>query len=171
MHLKTIIQIAVSLPDSITELKKTKGIGEQLAKRYGEEVIEMVREYRTKNNIENVQLPVVQDLLSYSEKEGKQIKDTKRQSLELFESGMKTKEIAQNRGLSLATIEGHLAHYVACGEVDIDSLVAKEKLDTIIATLKEKKSNKLSDIKVALGKEYSYGEIKLTLAYLECHPE
>jgi len=171
MHLKTIIQIAVSLPDSVAELKKTKGIGEQLAKRYGEEVVEMVRAYRETNNIENVQLPVVQDLLSYSEKEGKQIKDTKRQSLELFENGIKPKEIAQNRGLSLATIEGHLAHYVACGEVDIDSLVSREKLDTIIAALKEKKSKKLSDIKAALGKQYSYGEIKLTLAYLEYHPE
>ncbi|MFT5702134.1 MAG: hypothetical protein ACI8ZB_005044 [Desulforhopalus sp.] len=171
MHLKTIIQIAVNLPDSVAALKKTKGIGEQLAKRYGEEVVEMVREYREKNNIESVQLPVIQDLLSYSEQEGKQIKDTKRQSLELFEKGMKPKEIAQNRGLSLATIEGHLAHYVACGEVDIDTLVSREKLDIIVKTLKEKKTKKINDIKAALGSAYSYGEIKLALAYLEFHSE
>ena len=171
MHLKTIIQISVHLPDSITELKKTKGIGDQLAKRYGDEIVDMVREYREKNNIENVQLPVIQDLLSFSEQEGKNIKDTKRQSLELFEKGMGPKEIAKNRGLSLSTIEGHLAHYVACGEVDIDTLLAKEKLDTITTTFKDKNTKKLSDIKTALGKEYSYAEIKLALAYLECHPE
>jgi len=171
MHLKTIIQIAVNLPDSTAALIKIKGIGERLISRYGDEIVEMVREYREKNKIENVQLPVVQDLLSYSEQEGKQIKDTKRQSLELFESGMKLKEISKNRGLSLATIEGHLAHYVARGEIDIDSLVSKEKLDTIISTLKKKKTKKFSDIKTELGKDYSYGEIKLALAYLECHPE
>ena len=171
MHLKTIIQIAVNLPDSIAALQKTKGIGEKLTSRYGDEIIDMVREYREENNIENVQLPVVQDLLSYSEQEGKQIKDTKRQTLELFESGMKPKNIAGERGLSLATIEGHLAHYVASGDVDIDTLVNKEKLDTIIKTLKVKKTKKLNDIKTALGKNYSYGEIKLALAYLECHPE
>lgn len=171
MHLKTIIQIAVNLPDSIAALKKTKGIGEQLAKRYGEEVIDMVRDYREKNNIENVQLPVVQDLLSYSEQEGNQIKDTKRQSLELFEKGVRLQEIAKNRGLSVSTIEGHLAHYVACGELDIEPLVPREKLDAIVKIVKEKKSRKLSEIKATLGKEYSFGEIKLTFAYLECHPD
>ncbi|TKB07643.1 helix-turn-helix domain-containing protein [Desulforhopalus sp. IMCC35007] len=171
MHLKTIIQIAVNLPDSIAALKKIKGIGEKLTTRYGEELIDMVLEYRVKNNIETVQLPVVQDLLSFSEQEGKQIKDTKRQSLELFESGLNLQEIAQNRGLSLTTIEGHLAHYVACGEVDIDTLVAKDKLEVIISALKEKKTKKLNDIKAALGNNYSYGEIKLGLAYLECHPD
>ena len=171
MHLKTIVQIAVHLPDSIAALKKTKGIGEQLAKRYGEEVVEMVREYREKNNIENVHLPVVQDLLSFSEQEGKNIKDTKRQSLELLEQGMELKEIAKKRSLSLSTIEKHIGHYVATGEVDIATLVSQEKLETITATIKKEKSKKISVIKTALGQQYSYGEIKLTLAYLECHPE
>lgn len=171
MHLKTIIQIAVNLPDSLAALQKIKGIGERLTSRYGDEIVEMVREYREKNSIENVQLPVVQDLLSYSEQEGKQIKDTKRQSLELFESGMKIKEIAKNRGLSAATVEGHLAHYVASGDIEIENLVNREKLDTITNTLRQKKTRKLSDIKSALGTGYSYGEIKLAIAYLECHPE
>lgn len=171
MHLKTIIQIAVNLPDSIAALKSIKGIGDRLTSRYGDEIVEMVREYREKNNIENVQLPAVQDLLSFSEQEGKQIKDTKRQSLELFEGGKTITEIAKNRGLTAATIEGHLAHYVANGEIEIENLVNKEKLDTITDTLRHNKSRKLSEIKATLGSGYSYGEIKLAIAYLECHPE
>lgn len=171
MHLKTIIQVAVHLPDTLSALKGIKGIGEVLATRHGDEIIAIVRQYREKHNIETVKLPVVQDLLSYSEKKAekkdKEGKDTKTHSLELFEQGMDIKEIAEQRGLTTSTIEGHLAHFVGLGELDIHRLVTREKLDAMIATIRSMDSKKLSELKAALGSEYSYAEIKMALASLE----
>ncbi len=57
LHQKTVVQIAVHLPDSIQALKKIKGIGKRLAARYGEEIIAMVSAYRRKHGIEVVTLP------------------------------------------------------------------------------------------------------------------
>ncbi|MFV0439518.1 MAG: helix-turn-helix domain-containing protein [Desulfopila sp.] len=165
MHQKTLVQIAVRLPDSLLLLKETKGIGEKLAARYGEEIIAMVSRYRTEHNIDEVQLPVVQSPPSTQEQN--KPKDTRKLSFDMFTQGMTVEEIARERGLVLATIEGHLAHFVALGEMDIDRLVTKEKLTTMIEVIRTLKTKSLRDIKSALGEEYGYGEIKQVLAHLK----
>ncbi len=42
MHQKTLVQIAVNLPDTIPALAKLKGIGKKLAEKYGEELVALV---------------------------------------------------------------------------------------------------------------------------------
>lgn len=48
IHQKTLVQIAVRLPDTIEALRKIKGVGQRLAAKYGQELTEMVIDYRTK---------------------------------------------------------------------------------------------------------------------------
>jgi ATP-dependent DNA helicase RecQ len=70
------------------------------------------------------------------------------------------------RGLSPSTIEGHLAFYVQRGQLPIDQLIDTNKLQVIQSTIDSIGGMALSPIKEALGEEYSFGEIKMVLAYL-----
>jgi superfamily II DNA helicase RecQ len=51
LHQKVLIQIAISLPETLPDLMKIKGIGKRLAEKYGQELVEMVSEYRERHGI------------------------------------------------------------------------------------------------------------------------
>lgn len=91
--------------------------------------------------------------------------DTKEISFSLYKQGKMPEEIALERGLGLTTIETHLAHYVSLGMIPVTQFVSKEKFDKIIETSKHIEGDaKLAPIKGALGDDYSYSEIKYSLA-------
>ncbi|MES2828626.1 MAG: helix-turn-helix domain-containing protein [Bacteroidota bacterium] len=95
-------------------------------------------------------------------KEPKQ--DTKELSLELFKQGKSILEIARERKMAEGTIEGHLANYVAKGEVSGADLIGKSKLQKIKQTIKDLKSMQMNAIRDKLGRDYSFGEIKIGIA-------
>jgi hypothetical protein len=171
LHQKTLIQIVVNLPDTQKALMKIKGIGKKLMEKYGEELVEMVSHYREKNNIVEVILPKVVDT---QPKEPKKAKDpeapkteTKQLSFELFKQGLTLAQIATQRDLVLSTIESHLAYFVAKGEMAVDRLISPEKQQAIEETLQQMPGSKLSEIKMALGNDYNYGEIRFVQAHLQ----
>ncbi|PYF75996.1 helix-turn-helix domain-containing protein [Pedobacter nutrimenti] len=90
--------------------------------------------------------------------------DTKELSLQLFQQGKTISEIAQERKMAVGTIEGHLAHYVAREEISASDLIGSRKLDHILATIKELKTLQMNPIREKLGREYSFGEIKIGIA-------
>ncbi len=168
LHQKTLIQIVVNLPDTFKALMKIKGIGSKLAERYGDELVAMVSDYREKNNIVEVILPTVIEEQPQKEKAkepGTPKIDTKKLSLEFFEQGLTPAQIATERDLVLATIEGHLAHFVAKGELAVNRLLSPERLQDIEAKLQQLPDKKLSEIKLALGGDYQYGEIRIAQAH------
>ncbi len=172
LHQKTLIQIVVNLPVSLTALMKIKGIGKKLAARYGEELTAIVADYRQKNDIVAVILPEVTEASvapqESAEKQAKTPKkDTQKISLDLFEEGLTVPQIAERRSLAVATIEGHLAHFVARGELTVERLVSPEKVVSLKEQLRLLPDMKLSELKQALGNAYSYGEIKLIQAHLQ----
>jgi uncharacterized protein YpbB len=87
----------------------------------------------------------------------------------MFNNGFTIARIAQERGLVQSTIEGHLAYFVEKGKLDINKLLSPEKQQAIEKELAADHNNSLSEVKNALGTDYSYGEIKMMLAYLK-HP-
>lgn len=167
IHQKTLIQLAVALPDTLAALKKIKGIGPQALHNYGEELVALIGEYRRDHEIVEVLLPEPAISAELVGQRGKERGDTKKVSLELFHTGLALGEIAEKRGLSLATIEGHLAFWVEEGALEIGELLAPEKLHTISKTVQTMSDKTLSEIKAALGDHYTYGEIKLTKAHLK----
>ena len=76
-------------------------------------------------------------------------------------------QIAEKRSLVRATIEGHMAHWVAKGKVDIDRLVTNEKRQAIEQELTRRQGQSFSAVKQALGNHFSYGEIRLVQAHLK----
>jgi hypothetical protein len=85
------------------------------------------------------------------------------QSFQLFNEGMEIEAIAKQRGLSISTIESHLTHYVATGQIPVTRFVTEEKVVNILAVVKEINSEKLTEIKSVLGDEYSYSEIRFAI--------
>ncbi|MHA4893521.1 helix-turn-helix domain-containing protein [Pedobacter sp. PWIIR3] len=90
--------------------------------------------------------------------------DTKALSLELFKEGKNIRQIAVARKMAEGTIEGHLAHYVAKQEISGKDLIGAGKLDKIMKTIKELKSMQMNAIREKLGRDYSFGEIKIGIA-------
>ncbi len=88
-------------------------------------------------------------------------------SLQLFKEGNKIIDIAKMRGLTSATIEGHLATFITTGEIQIEDIVSKNKIEIIAKAIEENAGSTSSYIKEKLGTNYSYGEIKAVLLWKE----
>ncbi|MFW2368643.1 MAG: helix-turn-helix domain-containing protein [Desulforhopalus sp.] len=174
MHQKTLVQIAVNLPDSLSALLTIKGIGKKLAAKYGEDLVEIVSTYRTENKIDQVILPTPLDKTSENETPASATVTTKRPgiatrliSLELFEEGLVPSTIAEKRGLTVTTIENHLADCVEKSELSVDKLLPGETVQIIEQQLKKMEEAKLREIREALDGRYSYGEIRFVQAHLK----
>jgi hypothetical protein len=174
MHQKTLVQIAIHLPDTLSSLKQIKGIGTRLASKYGEDLTAIVADYRRRHGIQEVVLPEIttsppphesQVPPEKKKKKKKEKNETQKISFELFDQGLTIPQIAAQRGLAVTTIEGHLAWFVSRGELDIGRLVPKEKRQAIQQMISDMPGAPLSELKTGLGDDYSYGEIKLVLAH------
>ncbi|MCE7994477.1 MAG: AAA family ATPase [Roseivirga sp.] len=85
-------------------------------------------------------------------------------SYKLYKEGKSIEEIAKERTLVTGTIEGHLSQYIQRGELDPYEIVDKQKLDNIM-TLIGPETQGMNEIKAKLGSEYTYGDVKIALAY------
>jgi len=168
MHQKTLIQVAVTMPDNLHDLLQVKGIGPRLAEKYGKDLIGIVSDYRKENDIRDTPVAAPQPAKADDRKEKPAKVDTRQASLDLFEEGMTISQIAEQRGLADSTIEGHLAYWIEKGELDITRVLPKEKQNEISKRLAENTDGSLKSVKETLGDTYSYGEIKMVLAHL--HP-
>jgi nucleoside-triphosphatase THEP1 len=90
--------------------------------------------------------------------------DTKELSLKLLQEGKTMMEIAAERKMTVGTIEGHLAHFVATQVITAKSIIGKRKLEQILGAIRELKTLQMNAIRERLGREYSFGEIKIGLA-------
>jgi hypothetical protein len=102
---------------------------------------------------------------SPTEKKKKEPKaDTKLITFDLYNQGKDLSEIAKDRGLSVGTIETHLAYYVSTQQLDVAKLVKPNKIKNITEAVESQKTKSITTIREFLGKDYSFGEIKLVLA-------
>lgn len=158
---KSMRQMVNELPVTKNQLKQIKGVGEVKLANYGDELLELITTYCKEYNIKT-------DTKRRVLKEPKG--SSKRQSLKLFKEGKEIEEIAEMRKMAHSTIEGHLAHFVLSGEVDlkdINRLVPLERHNTIGEFFINNGDMKLADAKQQLGDEYSWGELRIVRNYLE----
>ena len=158
---KTLHEIVQTLPASKNELKAVKGMGGTRMQQFGKEILEMVIAYRKQKGLD---LPIGAE--KEVEKAGLSSQES---SFELFKNGQSIPEIAKERGMAVSTIEGHLAHYVGTGELNIDLVVEPQKNKAILEYLEKHKVQGSSEIRAALGNEYSYSEIRFVFKHLEAN--
>ncbi len=94
-------------------------------------------------------------------------KDTKKESFEYYRAGKNVGQIAEIRGLTTTTIEGHLAHYIEQGEIDVKELVPEERIMLLKEMATKLGADTLTPIKEAMGDSFSYGEIRMVLSAMK----
>jgi len=171
LHQKVIIQMVIVLPDSLSALKKIKGVGKRTVEKYGEKLISIVVAFCKKYNIETnnfLQTSLFEIDNKHEKTTQSQTKgDTRYISYELHKAGKSIPEIAQQRGFVNSTIENHLAWFIGQGELDILDLLTKEKFVAIKDKLSELNTDSLKELKEALGDDYSYGEIRMVIGFIK----
>lgn len=101
------------------------------------------------------------------EKKRNQKGDSQRLTLSLFDDGKSMKEIAEERNLTLTTVESHLAAFVLTGELKASQLMDEVKFRNLLSVLENIPSKtSLSEIKESLPKEYTYMDIKVVLNHI-----
>lgn len=159
---KALLELVRFLPVSMGLLKTVKGIGAAKSKQFGAAVIGIIQQYCAAHHIATAQIP-----LEAPEPEPPPKPETKALSFEMYKAGKSLDEIAAERGFVRSTIEGHLAHFVGLGALDIFELLDKEAVRTIEAFFMDHNTTLSSEAKAHFGETYSYGEIKLVLKWME----
>ena len=157
-------QIADTLPDAAEDLLAISGIGKHTVERYGEEILGIVSAYCRSNDIDPAAVRRPSRL--QQAKAAAPDTNTRLISYRLYQEGLSVEEIASRRSLKPTTIEGHLAHYIATGELAVTDVINDEKIARITAVLAETGAGELGRAKQTLGDDCSYGEIKMVLAHL-----
>ncbi|MFW5823024.1 MAG: helix-turn-helix domain-containing protein [Tangfeifania sp.] len=157
---KVMAAVANELPATSMKLQAVKGMGGKKMEQFGQEILALILEYRSKKGMD---IP-----LNANEEVALAGLSTKEQSLKLFQNGLSVVEVAKKRNLAPSTIEGHLAHFVQKGELDIFRVVPHEKYEIIKTELGQNPGEvTTSDIKNKLGDDFSYGEIRMVMADLQ----
>lgn len=86
-------------------------------------------------------------------------------SYQLFKEGKTIDIIAKERSMTIGTIESHLSYYVSLGLIPVTDLISKEKHEAILKLAQQHEGEGLlSYLKQTLGDEYSYTDIRFSLA-------
>ena len=162
----TLVELATYLPLTNTDLAKISGFGDIKLAKYGNQFLDAIIDYCRANNL-TTKIDLKAPKRQRKNPAVERSTDTKKQSLQLYQLGRSIEAIALERGLSTGTVEGHLAHFIFSGELNITEMVKAEKLK-VIAEAIEANNNSLAiaPIKQKLGDGYSYGEITAVMNYM-----
>ena len=155
---QTLKGIAREKPVSTNALKKVDGMGTKRVKRYGEEIVTIVRKYA-----DNPTDMPDDTYAQPTKKKGQTYQTTK----EMLDKGMSVEAIAEERKMAVSTIHGHLSRLVEEGFFDADRFVDKEKCDTIKEYFESVDDTSLSSAREVLGDEYEFWELRTVLAELQ----
>jgi tRNA uridine 5-carbamoylmethylation protein Kti12 len=163
---KSLLELVKLLPATLAELESIKGIGKTKVRQYGARILQLINSYCEENGIKRSPI----DITLYEAKgktDNKSIKiDTKKVSFDFFKEGKTVPEIAAIRSLTTGTIEGHLSNFISSGEISVFDIVSKIKVAKIMAYIIQHPNAASSEMKMALGGDISYGELKAVMNHL-----
>jgi len=141
------------LPTTDEELLTVSGVGEFKLSKYGRLFLEKIKQYVAENPKEDEDFKI-----------RKNSQQSWVETHELYNQGLSLEEIANKRGFTTSTIEGHLIECLENGlTIDLERFVSPEHETQIIKVVKEIGTAKLKPIKEALPDQITYGAIKLTI--------
>jgi len=158
---KTMVTLVNLVPQSPRALRQIKGMGNRKSEKYGAEILGIIVSYCGKENIEAPEIP-----LTEKKKEKKVKEETKKISYGLFREGKTIQQIADERKLSVTTIEQHLAYYVGTGEIPVSEFVSKEITDLIAGCFEGTEEFRIGPVKEALGDKVSWSDIRFVASHL-----
>ena len=129
---------------------------------FADDILKITRNYCAQNNLRIDFDP--DDPKNQTKHKTKPDKRSSEQiTYELFTQGQSIEDIAVFRGMSRSTISGHMCRLIAKGLVKAKELISIEKTEQIAECIHSIKKGSLSDVKAALGDEFSYDEIKFVV--------
>lgn len=147
--------------DTISFLNIT-GVGQNKLEKYGKNFIDEINSYVNKNNIDKTKC------IPKTSKQKSEKIDTKIVSYNLFKQGKSISEIAKERNLTRATIEGHLVKCFELGmEIDLEKEINTNHEKLICETIKKLGTEKLRNIKDALPHDVTYLDIRYYIAKMQ----
>jgi ATP-dependent DNA helicase RecQ len=162
----TLLEIATYLPQNMDELHLISGFGDVKLARYGRDFLNAINAYSKEHGLISKMDQKAKKRERKPKAKTERVSDTFKATYNLYREGKTIAEIATERGLSPTTIEGHLSNFIQTGELDITEFVIAEKIPIIQNAVESYGDEKLSPLKEILGDDYSYGEIKAVIAWL-----
>lgn len=96
---------------------------------------------------------------------GKKVKgETYKVSLALFKEDWTIAQIAEKRGLSASTIEGHAAKLIGDGELEVNYFMPEEASKEIAKAIALAEDKGISAVVDSFKGKYSYGQVRMVLA-------
>jgi hypothetical protein len=164
---KTIDELVTYLPQTKAELQKISGFGKVNVEKWGPQFLQVVTDYCAEKGLESRIATKVAAKKERKPKDETAVakEPTYKITLTLFREGKTVAEIARQRSLATGTIESHLAAAVGLGEIDATAFTTQEKLQRILKEADAIADEGLTAVKIRLGDDVSYFDIKLALQY------
>jgi DNA-binding CsgD family transcriptional regulator len=154
------------LPQNKESLLKIKGFGKAKVGQYGDEVIQLVRDYCEEYNLQPQEV--------FPAKRERKPKDQKTptvdETVNHFKTGKSIADIAAERKLTVGTIEGHLAQAIKLGSIEIEQLIPIEEVKELaqhFPAVIEQEYAQLNAIKEKVSADVSFGKLKMVLAWIQ----
>lgn len=158
-------EMAKYLPLDEKDLMQITGFGEAKVEKYGQQFLSIIQTYCNAKNLQSL----IHGKKVKKEKKEK-TSDTEKissstQTLNMHKQGLSAGEIAEQRNLALSTVEGHLAQLVATKEVDVFTLMPKEKVMAVVEAIDAIDSQAAGALMAHLGNSYSFSELRYGINY------
>jgi ATP-dependent DNA helicase RecQ len=164
----TLVEIASYIPLNFEDLRQISGFGDFKVSKYGPAFLEAVKEARAQRDLPTRMYLKGQKRSAKPAKAKPATVSTYSTSLTLFRDGLNVEEIARQRGISPNTVEGHLAAFIANGELAVAELVPHRRSEMIIDVVKRSGPVVgMKNIKEVLGDDFTYTEIRFVLAHIK----
>jgi len=163
----TIEEMVRRLPQTPKELLEITGFGLIKVQKYGEKFLKAIRSYCEEKGIES-QMENTKQIAKTEKSKPTSISTNKldkeptaSHSFRLYNEGLSLEQIAEQRNLTVTTIEGHLAQMIKTGDLPVLKLLSQEKLNAIMKGIEtigiEGGAAALMDF---LGEGYSFPELR-----------
>ena len=163
---QAIQNICTYLPQNKEALIKIKGFGKVKVAQYGDEVIQLVRDYCEEYNLQPKEIfPPKRE-----RKPKEQKTPTVDETVSHFKNGKSIADIATERKLTVGTIEGHLAQAIKLGAIEIEQLIPMDEVKELaqhFPAVIEQEYAQLNAVREKLPAAVSFGKLKMVLAWIQ----
>lgn len=158
-------QMARHYPQNEAEFSRISGVGQKKQSEFGDAFLTVIQAFLQSHPR---QAFADNSFVAPPKPIGNRISSTISESLRLYRAGKPVEQIANERGLVVGTIYGHLAAAVEAGElVDMNPLIGPQSQEEIAAAFEKCGFANLTGAVESLNGRYTHGQLRLYRAIVQ----